>query len=146
MVTWFRQQRNQCVLHNIIREFVVFCTACIPALRDSMVERHEWDLVEDNCYNAMDQFRKHVDSVHGDGSVRWFKGIREVLADFDTHHLRFQKCAPNPRLFIEKMAEECINFDDSTFGDSKYREQLFSQDEQRCLQVKATSCKATTRP
>lgn len=73
MIWWFQQQENQSVLQNIIREFIVFGTAQIPPLRESMIERHRWNLVEESCYKAMDRFREHIDNVHASGSVDWFR-------------------------------------------------------------------------
>ena len=133
MVIWFQQQENQSILQNVIREFVVFGTAQIPALRGSMIKRHKWNQVEDSCYKAMDKFREHINKTYMEGSVHWFKSIANILNGFDDYHLRFHEARPNPRLFIEKMSEECINFEDTNYSKPEYREQLFTEQEQDCL-------------
>jgi hypothetical protein len=133
MAWWFQAQENQSVLQNIIREFIVLGTAMIPPLRESMVERHRWNLVEESCHKAMDKLREHIDSVHASGSVHWFQNVKDLLSDYDNYHLKYHEARPNPRLFVERMSEECTNFDDANFGNPDYRKEEFTEDEITCL-------------
>lgn len=133
MIGWFQREENQMILQNIIREFIVFATAQIPALRESMIERHRWNQVEERTYTGMDEFRKHIDKMFSSGSIHWFQNVRSVLSDFDTYHLRFHESKPNPRLFIEKMAEQCTSFDDEVYCNPEYRKIEFTEQEVNCL-------------
>lgn len=146
MIQWFQWPDNQNVLQHIIREFIVFGTSLIPPLRQSMIERHKWNIVEENCYRAMDHFRQRIDAVHLSGSIHWLKNMKELLAEYDIYHLKFCEKKPNPRLVIEKIAEACIEFEDSMFGNTEYQREVFTEEERSFMKKVLQNCPLNSIP
>lgn len=130
---WFSDANNQVVLQNITREFMIYGMTQIPALREFMVNKHRWDLIETNSHKAMDNFRKHINDSNKKKFGDWFVNIKDILIDFDEHHPKNHDIEENPGLFVDKMAKQCASFDDDVFCKPEYRSKRFSEEDSMAL-------------
>lgn len=102
----FMQSRHQQLLFFTIKEYLIFATKHIPALREELIVRYKWEDFEQRVTSTMDSVRDML----SEDDIMAFVGVERFLTSINRMQPHLYR--PRKHAFCRVLMHECEHHDD----------------------------------